>query len=853
MHHTENQTQAAAGHGLLMRLVRNMAIRHKLMAVIMVTCIVALTLAAIVFISYHYMDARHQMVQKLKTQTKMIGYNCQAALVFDAPKDAEEILGALHVEPSIVHAYIYNQEGRLFSKYRREGTAFAMPPLATDLQNEVCFAGNHLCVSQPVFDEEGSEQLGTVAVWSDLSHLQQMFFRNLLISLGIMFVALLAAFLISSRIQGVISKPILSLADIARTVSDQQEYTIRATKHTNDEVGFLIDAFNEMLEQIQERDLALVGANEKLEARVKERTAKLSQANEQLKAEIGHRNRAEQTLRERTERTIRHQAALLKLGNLAESDLSTLLRATAEEVARTLVVERVGIWEIDEDQTKLTCQDQFILSKNTHEEGAVLLLQDIPKYYQALEASRIVAADEACKDPRTRELTESHLKPHGVTAMMDVPIRLHGKLMAVLCLEHTGTSRQWSLEEQDFAGSVVDMIMLNMERQERQKARIALRESEHRYRTLLKNIPQKIFYKDLHSTYLLCNESYAEDLGLALPDDICGKTDFDFHPDHLAKQYVEGDRRIMENGEPEEIEEIYLHGDQELTIRTLKSPVRGEDGRVIGIFGIFWDITARKEAEEALATLNRDLENTVQELRRSNRELQDFAYVTAHDLKAPLRAIGTLTDWIYTDNQDKFDDQGREQMLLVKGRVTRMNELIDSILRYSEIGRGTRSLQKVNLDALVSEVIAMVDPPESMEVQVEGPLPLVTCEKVRLVQVFQNLISNAIKYMNKPQGVVRIRCIEQDGLWQFCVSDNGPGIDEKYFEKIFKMFQTLTPRDELESTGIGLAVVKKIIELYGGKVWVESTPDEGCAFYFTLPKSMQAQESIEAVGVTSAT
>ena len=233
-----------------------------------------------------------------------------------------------------------------------------------------------------------------------------------------------------------------------------------------------------------------------------------------------------------------------------------------------------------------------------------------------------------------------------------------------------------------------------------------------------------------------------------------------------------------------------------------------------GIFAIFWDITARKEAEQALANLNRNLEATVQELRRSNRELQDFAYVTAHDLKAPLRAIGTLTDWVYSDYYEKFDEQGREQMLLVKGRVSRMNELIDSILRYSEIGRGSRNLQKINLEALVSEVISMVDPPEGHEIHVDGQLPIVVCEKVRLIQVFQNLIGNALKYMDKPDGCIRIRCEDRNDHWEFCVSDNGPGIHEKYFEKIFKMFQTLTPRDELESTGIGLAVVKKIIELY---------------------------------------
>jgi signal transduction histidine kinase len=121
-------------------------------------------------------------------------------------------------------------------------------------------------------------------------------------------------------------------------------------------------------------------------------------------------------------------------------------------------------------------------------------------------------------------------------------------------------------------------------------------------------------------------------------------------------------------------------------------------------------------------------------------------------------------------------------------------------------------------------------------------MPTLTSERARLIQLFQNLISNAIKYMNKPQGLIEVGCTSQDGFWRFHVADNGPGIDKKYFTKIFQMFQTLTRRDELESTGIGLAVVKKIVDLYGGNVWVESMVGEGTTFYFTLPKQETVKE-----------
>jgi signal transduction histidine kinase len=170
------------------------------------------------------------------------------------------------------------------------------------------------------------------------------------------------------------------------------------------------------------------------------------------------------------------------------------------------------------------------------------------------------------------------------------------------------------------------------------------------------------------------------------------------------------------------------------------------------------------------------------------------------------------------------------------------------VLKYSRIGRVKEEKVKVNLNDLVSEVIDMVAPPENIEITVENKLPVVECEQIRIMQVFQNLLSNAVKYMDKPQGRIRVGCVEEDSFWNFSVSDNGPGIEEKYFEKIFQMFQTLTPRDEFESTGIGLTVVKKIIEMYGGRILVQSEVGNGTTFFFTLPKEKMVvkNEKLEA-------
>ena len=248
------------------------------------------------------------------------------------------------------------------------------------------------------------------------------------------------------------------------------------------------------------------------------------------------------------------------------------------------------------------------------------------------------------------------------------------------------------------------------------------------------------------------------------------------------------------------------------------------------------EIAEREHAEEELAKLNEDLRSTIQKLERANKELKEFAHIAAHDLKSPLRAIGTLADWISTDYADKFDEQGKERVKLLLTRAKQMSALIDDILQYSRLGQSNPNKQQVDLNTILTELIEEINPPENIEVIVENELPTIMCEKTHIIQVFRNLLCNAIKYMDKPKGLIKVGYVEQDGFRRFSIIDNGPGIDEKYYEKIFKMFQTLTPSDKVESTGIGLSIVKKLAEVNGGRAWVESEIGQGSSFFFTLPK-----------------
>ena len=229
-------------------------------------------------------------------------------------------------------------------------------------------------------------------------------------------------------------------------------------------------------------------------------------------------------------------------------------------------------------------------------------------------------------------------------------------------------------------------------------------------------------------------------------------------------------------------------------------------------------------------------ETLLKELENANQELKDFAYIVSHDLKAPLRGISSLADWISTDYGDELDDKGQKLCSLLIGRAKRMNDLIDGILQYSRLGRIKQEKSSVDLNTFVPEVIDLIAPPENITIEIENELPRLLGDKTHMQQIFQNLLSNAIKYMDKPKGMIKIGSISEGRYWRFSVSDNGPGIEERHFKKIFQLFQILSSRDESESTGVGLSLVKKITERSGGRVWVESKVGAGSTFFFTLPK-----------------
>lgn len=240
------------------------------------------------------------------------------------------------------------------------------------------------------------------------------------------------------------------------------------------------------------------------------------------------------------------------------------------------------------------------------------------------------------------------------------------------------------------------------------------------------------------------------------------------------------------------------------------------------------EIWHREQQARQLARYTRDLE-------RSNQDLDEFAYVASHDLRAPLRAIHNLAGWIREDTEDVLPESAAEDLTLLQQRVSRMQHLLDALLQYSRLSRRDDQTVAVNTHKLATDVVGLLHAPPDFTITVAPDLPTVEAPKVILEQIFLNLISNAIKHHHRTAGHIRVYAQPNEATVTFTIEDDGPGIPAAFQDRIFQMFSTLKPRDEVESSGMGLALVKKLVERYGGSISVESVEGEGSRFIFTWP------------------
>ncbi|MEM8716086.1 MAG: ATP-binding protein, partial [Cyanobacteria bacterium P01_G01_bin.4] len=379
---------------------------------------------------------------------------------------------------------------------------------------------------------------------------------------------------------------------------------------------------------------------------------------------------------------------------------------------------------------------------------------------------------------------------------------------------------------------------------EREQTALArLTRSEQEYRSVVNGIQDIIFKLDFSGNLVFLNPAWANILGFGVVNSL-GKEFVGFVSEEDRPSFNQNFEQLKLGNLTEQSLELKVQtaeGDQKWLEMDAKL-LEATQSLPACIGGILVDITDRKQTEVLLQrraveleTINTMLLQTTALAEQRNQELDQFAYVTSHDLKAPLRAIANLSQWIEEDLDAVLTGETRYQMTLLRSRVKRMEALINGLLKYSRVGRMEEAPQRLKVSELLDEVLDMQEIPPEITVEIEGEMPVIVSERLPLQQVLANLIGNAVKHREHPEGEVRISATRDRDVVIFAISDDGPGIAHEYHEKIFTIFQTLEARDKVESTGIGLSIVKKIVEARGGTITVKSQLGEGSTFAFTWP------------------
>ena len=347
---------------------------------------------------------------------------------------------------------------------------------------------------------------------------------------------------------------------------------------------------------------------------------------------------------------------------------------------------------------------------------------------------------------------------------------------------------------------------------------------------ILDSIPAIICLKDTNNIIVKSNNFLAKIIGIKI-EEIEGKSCEQLFPDE-AGHYYKDDREVIDSKKPKMgiVEKVKNSNGEYKWVQTDKIPIFNEEQKVKGVLIFSIDITEQKENEERMNRMT-------QELTRSNEELQQFAYFASHDLQEPLRIISSYVQLLQEKISENIDEKSNEHMNNILISADKMKNLIFDLLDFAKVNKNGKGNKIIDINDIIEEEIKIFPNFKKNDITVfYENLPKLNIDKIKIKQLFHNLMSNAIKFKKGDNVTIEITAAELDNYWKFKVKDDGIGIDPIYFKRIFGLFKRLYTDEEYRGTGIGLAICKKIVEYYGGEIWVTSGKDLGATFYFTLYK-----------------
>lgn len=506
--------------------------------------------------------------------------------------------------------------------------------------------------------------------------------------------------------------------------------------------------------------------------------------------------------------------------------------------SRMLGVGRAGVWHLRAGGRSLECVCQYDSRHGLVDAGQSLEASEFPRYFAALADRRALAVSDAAADPATAELASAYLEPMRITSLLDAPIWLDGEMVGVICHEHTGEPRVWREEDVAFAGSMGDFAAMAMSQARCQQVE-AVRE---RLEQIIDATPDVVAVMAPDGYLIQMNPAGRRLLGLAADEDLSRHRSRDFLGEKTTA-LLESEIRpaLLERGRWTGEALLRENTPLELPVSVVALAHRDSRQQLAYFSVVMRDLGAQKAAQREIETLNLALEARVlartQALETANRNLESFAYSVSHDLKAPLRGIEGYSRLLATECGDTLTGEARDYVDLILAASRRMSQMIEDVLAYSRVQM--RELKPVRTDVgeLLRQVVEEFEPQWRGGVRLEQEIEpaVLDADREGLTQILRNFLANALKFSRTTAApAIRIEGRRIGRGYRFMVRDNGVGFDMRYHDRIFEIFQRLPNAADDGGTGIGLALAARAAERMHGRVWAESAPGQGAAFFFQL-------------------